>query len=100
VLDAYTESYDRLDASSAALLWRGVDSRALARAFSGLSSQDLSFDQCDVSIDGPQATAVCRGELRYVRRVGAPSPHVLRASWTIDFERATDRWIIASVNVR
>ena len=100
VLDAYAESYDRLDASSAALLWRGVDSRALARAFSGLSSQDLSFDQCDVSIDGPQATAVCRGELRYVRRVGSPGPHVLRASWTIDFERATDRWIIASVNVR
>ena len=100
VLDAYKESYDRLDAPSAALLWRGVDSRALARAFSGLSSQDLSFDQCDVSIDGPQATAVCRGELRYVRRVGSPTPQVLRGSWTIDLERATDRWVIARVNVR
>ena len=100
VLDAYKDSYDRLDAPSAALIWRGVDSRALARAFSGLSSQDLSFDQCDVSIDVPQATAVCRGELRYVRRVGTPTPHVLRASWTIDLERATDRWVIMNVNVR
>ena len=42
VLDAYRESYDRLDAPSAA-------------------------------------------------------PHVLRLSWTIDFERSADRWVIASV---
>ena len=100
MLDAYKESYDRLDAPSAALLWRGVDSRALARAFSGLSSQDLSFDQCDVSIDGPQATAVCRGELRYVRRVGSPAPHVLRRPGRSISNDATDRWVIASVNVR
>jgi hypothetical protein len=97
VLDAYRESYDRLDAPSAALIWRGVDTRALARAFSNLSSQALSFDQCDVNVDGTQATALCRGELRYVRRVGAPTPRVLRLSWTIDLERGADRWVIASI---
>jgi hypothetical protein len=97
VLDAYRESYDRLDASSAALIWRGVDTRALARAFSNLSSQALSFDQCDVTVDGTQATAQCRGELRYVRRVGTPTPRVLRLSWTIDLEQSIDRWVIASI---
>jgi hypothetical protein len=97
VLDAYRDSYDHLDASSAALIWRGVDTRALARAFSSLSSQALSFDQCDVRINGAQATARCSGELRYVRRVGAPTMHVLRLSWAIDLERNADRWVIASI---
>jgi hypothetical protein len=99
VLTAYEDSYDRLDAPAAALLWRGVDTRALQRAFGALDSQDLSFEKCDLTIDGAQATAVCRGQLRYVRRVGTPTPHVLRGSWKIDFQRANDRWVISNVKV-
>lgn len=99
VLTAYEDSYDRLDAPAAALLWKGVDTRALQRAFGALDSQDLSFEKCDLTIDGAQATAVCRGQLRYVRRVGTPTPHVLRGSWKIDFQRANDRWVISNVKV-
>jgi hypothetical protein len=99
VLDAYKQSYDRLDALSVSELWRGLDTPALARAFSTLTSQDLSFDQCDVSINGPRATALCQGSLRYVRRLGDHTPRVRYLSWTIELEQSADRWLITNVKV-
>jgi ABC-type bacteriocin/lantibiotic exporter with double-glycine peptidase domain len=100
VLFQYERSYDRLDASSAAAVWRGVDVRGLTRAFASLSQQDLSFDTCDLRIDDERATANCRGALTFVRRVGDPEPEMRRVSWTIGFENDEGRWLIASVSAR
>jgi len=100
VLDAYKQSYNRLDAVSVSEIWRGLDTRALARAFTALSSQDLSFDHCDVKIGGTRATALCSGALRYVRRVGDPAERVRYLSWTFNFVRNADRWVIANVTAQ
>ncbi|HLG57911.1 MAG TPA: hypothetical protein VI485_21375 [Vicinamibacterales bacterium] len=97
VLHTYEDSYDRLDAPSAAAIWPRVDTRALSRAFSTLAQQDMSFDRCDVNILGARATARCTGAIRYVRRVGDQDPRVRQLSWSFALERISDRWQIASV---
>jgi hypothetical protein len=98
VLEAYRDAYDRLDASSAAVIWPRVDTRALSRAFSTLSSQDVSFDSCALDIAGAQAKAQCVGAIRYVRRLGDQTPRERRLSWSFALERVSDRWQIAHVN--
>jgi hypothetical protein len=97
VLEAYRDAYDRLDAPSAAVIWPRVDTRALNRAFSTLSEQDVLFDSCDLDIAGAKANARCVGEIRYVRRVGDQAPRVRKMSWSFALERVSDRWQIAQV---
>jgi hypothetical protein len=105
LLDAYRESYDRLDALSAARLWPGVDTAALSRAFSTLSSQAIEFDSCTLDLDGglpaaarfQQATALCRGSVTYVRRVGNASPQSRALAWTFELDRSSGRWLIRRV---
>ena len=100
VLFQYERSYDRLDAASAAAVWRGVDVRGLTRAFASLTSQNLSFDTCDVRIEESHATAQCRGGLMFVRRIGDPEPEERRVSWTFGFDNDEGRWVISSVKAR
>jgi hypothetical protein len=100
LLEAYRVAYDKLDASSAAAVWPGVDTRALNRAFQALAEQDVSFDSCNLDIGGANANARCVGEIRYVGRVGDQSPQVRRLSWSFELERVSDRWQIAQVAAR
>jgi hypothetical protein len=101
VLDQYRESYNSLDATSASTIWQGLDTRALQRAFSTLSRQDVAFDRCDVTIvSDVRATALCRGVLSYVQKIGDGAQQQRRLSWTIDFQRTADRWLIAGVTAR
>jgi hypothetical protein len=100
VIDSYREYCERLDAASAATLWRGVDTRALSRAFSSLSSQTLAFDRCDIDVSGARASALCTGSLSYVRRIGDQTPQSRRLSWSFDLEQTADRWMISSVTAR
>ena len=105
LLDAYRESYDRLDAVSAARLWPGVDTAALARAFSTLSNQQIDFDSCTLDLDHglaaaghfQRATALCSGSVTYTRRVGSASPQSRALAWTFDLDRSSGRWLIRRV---
>jgi hypothetical protein len=101
VLGQYRESYNALDAASASTIWKGLDTKALERAFATLRSQELSFDRCYVALtSADHATARCRGVLNYVPKIGDGNPQQRRLSWTIDFQRAADRWLIAGVSAR
>ena len=100
ILDAYTAAYERLDAVSAATLWPGVDTRALTRAFSTLSRQSVSFDRCEITINGARATAECDGAIEYVRRVGDSTPHSRTTSGAFAFDRAAGTWRISNVTAR
>jgi hypothetical protein len=100
VLNSYRQSYNRLDAASAAAIWRDVDTRALQRAFSALSSQHVTFHDCNLDIRDTQARALCRGAVSYVRRVGAPTARVQAMSWVIDIERSSGQWLIARVKAQ
>ena len=100
ILDAYSAAYERLDAVSPASLWPGVDTRALTRAFSTLSRQNVSFDRCEITVDGARATAQCDGAIEYVRRVGDSTPHSRTTSWAFAFDRAAGTWRISNVTAR
>lgn len=97
VLGAYQQSYSALDVESVSTIWQGLDVRGLRRAFSTLSSQDLSFDRCDVQVVSDSAKATCTGVLSYVRKIGDDGPRERRLSWEIDLRRHGDRWLIANV---
>jgi hypothetical protein len=101
VLQSYRSAYNALDATSASTIWQGLDTRALQRAFSTLNRQNVSFDRCDVRLTATdRAMASCRGVLRFVPKIGDGSPQERRLSWTFDFQRATDRWMISSVTAK
>jgi hypothetical protein len=100
VLEAYEESYDRRDAVLAAMLWPGVDTGALSRAFSTLASQNLAFDHCAVEVLGGRATAMCNGSLEYVRRVGNHAPQSRPLAWTFELDRHEGRWLISRVTTK
>jgi hypothetical protein len=101
-LDVYRESYSALDASAVSMIWVGLDTRALQRAFSTLSRQDLAFNHCDRDISAARnrARASCTGVLNYVRRIGSADEHQRQMSWAIDLVRSSDRWLIENVTAR
>jgi hypothetical protein len=101
VLHSYRTAYNALDATMASTIWQGLDTRALQRAFATLTRQDVSFDRCDVRVTAEdRAVASCRGVLSYVPKIGDGSPQQRRLSWSFDFQRAADRWMISSVSAR
>jgi len=101
VLAAYRKSYNNLDAASASAIWEGVDERALRRAFSSLSHQNVSFERCDVRVPaGDRAVARCDGVLSYVPKFGDSTAQQRRMTWNMDFRRNGDHWMIVGVTAR
>jgi hypothetical protein len=95
VLDSYARAYAQLDVQAARKVWPTVDERALARAFASLQSQDVSFDNCNVSVSGAKATASCRGRATYVGKIGSRDRRTEARQWTFELRRdANDGWEI------
>jgi stage V sporulation protein SpoVS len=100
VLGRYEQAYDRLDAGGAAAVWPSVNSRALARAFARLQTQDLDFGNCTFAVSAYDATARCAGVLRYVQRIGDTTPKTEQHVWTIEFARAGETWRIVRLTAQ
>ena len=92
--------YDQLDARAVASIWPSVDTHELARIFSSLQQQNLTFDSCVFALAESTATAQCDGWLRYVPRVGNRTPHSEHHLWTIQLARAGSAWSIRQVSAR
>ena len=92
-LQRYRTAYDRLDARSARAVWPGVNEGALARAFSGLASQTLTFNACDVAVDGEVARATCRGTAKYIQG-GRSELRVEPRVWTFALRKRDSNWEI------
>jgi hypothetical protein len=99
VLNRYQAAYERLDAQAAKQIWPTVNERALARAFSGLESQSMTFDQCRISVATNNALASCRGSASYVGRVGSKSGQRQNREWTFRLRKAGEGWQIDSVQL-
>lgn len=100
VLAQYGAAYARLDASAARVVWPSVDVRALGRAFSDLRSQQITFDRCDIAIDGQRGLAACQGATTYVPRVGTPTRRTEPREWTFRLEKGRDdAWRIAAARI-
>jgi hypothetical protein len=94
VLNQYATAYGQLNASAVRSIWPSVDERALARAFSDLSSQSMSFDRCDVNVTGPTAHASCRGRASYVVKIGSQERHNEPRTVRFDLKQDGDAWKI------
>ena len=70
VLDRYRLALSTLSVEGLGTVWRTVDTKALARAFSQLEKQTVEFDACQIDINGEVAEASCSGRTR--ARVRAP----------------------------
>jgi hypothetical protein len=99
-LQQYARGYGRLDASAVKIVYPGVNEQALARAFSDLESQDFSFENCDIDIAGQTATASCRGNARYVVKVGSHETRTEPRTWKFDLMREGESWKIAAAETR
>ena len=91
-------TFAAVDARAARAIWPTVDEPALARAFADLESQNVSFDRCDIEVDGSTATASCRGKQSYVGKVGSPRSE--SRTWKFDLRRDGDSWKIAKAETR
>lgn len=93
-LQQYRLAYEALDARAAQAVWPAVDGAALQRAFDGLQSQRITFDDCRVQLNGVAGSAVCRGVTRYVPRIGSREPRVEPRVWTFAVRKAGEAWQI------
>jgi hypothetical protein len=94
VLQRYRTAYEGLDARSAQAVWPAVNQAALARAFNGLESQTLTFDACEVRVEGESATATCQGSARYVPKIGSREPRVEPRIWNFTLQKNSGDWKI------
>ena len=100
LLNTYARAYNQLDASLAHQVWPSVDERALARAFSALSSQSISFADCKISVKELTAIAACRGYATYVGKVGGRGTRTEPRQWRFDLRRGEQGWRIDTVDTR
>ncbi|HEX4347707.1 MAG TPA: hypothetical protein VHZ73_09050 [Vicinamibacterales bacterium] len=98
-LQRYRSAYEGLNAKSAQDVWPTVDEPALARAFEGLESQSLTFEDCAIQLHGVLATATCRGSARYTPRTGSRESHVEPRVWNFALSRLNAVWQIDSARV-
>jgi hypothetical protein len=100
VLQRYARAYGALDADAAHDVWPSVDAHALAHAFSGLASQQVTFDDCSINVTGATASASCHGRASYVAKVGSRERRSEARTWTFALHRDGDAWRIDNADVR
>jgi hypothetical protein len=98
-LQQYRRAYDELDARLARTVWPAVNESALSRAFDGLESQRLTFENCDIQPNSDSAVAVCRGTAEYVAKVGSREPRSEPRMWRFTLARRGAEWKIESARV-
>jgi hypothetical protein len=96
-LERYATAYGQMDISAAAEVWPAVDRRALSRAFGALKSQKLTFNACNVALEGATALAQCRGTLEFVRKFGSSTPRVQPQQWSFRMRKVGTKWTIDDV---
>jgi len=94
LVSQYASAYGQLNAAAVRSIWPTVDERALAKAFANLSSQSMSFDGCEINVNGSTARALCRGRASYVVKVGSQEKHNEPRTVRFDLRREGDSWKI------
>jgi hypothetical protein len=99
VLLGYEKAHSQLDAAAAARLYPAVDRKALSRAFSTLSSQQILFEDCRIQVAQATAHASCAGTASWTPRVGGGSRQEARR-WNFDLKQVAGNWQIGTVKVQ
>ena len=100
VLDGYADAFSSLNADATQRVWPGVDVRGLRRAFDQLSTQNITFNRCEVNASGETAQAVCTGRATWVPKVGDRSPKSEPRTWRFALGRDDGQWVIDGVQVQ
>jgi len=77
-------------------IWRNTDTRSLDRALSALRSATLALHRCDMQITSPDRAVAHCDEVRGGDEDAASRSR--RVSWTLDFHRPDDRWLLENVS--
>ncbi len=99
VLSGFERAYSALDADAASRVYPAVDRKALARAFSGLSAQQIQFNDCRIQVLQGSARATCAGTARWTPKVGGGSRQQARR-WDFDLQQVPGGWRIGAVKVQ
>ena len=99
VLSRYASAYNALDVNAATRVWPGVNRGALARAFDGLASQQVSLGDCRIDVAGAKAQAQCAGRATWTPKIGSGTRTESR-NWTFELARAGTDWQIVSARVQ
>ena len=99
VLDRYAAAYSRLDASAANAIFPGVDRQALARAFDGLVSQNVSLGSCDIRTASEAAIVDCAGSSTWTPKIGGGTRTEARR-WQFRLRNESGDWRIVAAKVR
>ncbi len=99
-LARFESAYENLDAGAAQRVWPTVDQRALARAFGGLKSQELTFGDCKMAVSGVAASVDCDGWTTFVPRIGKQDPRTQQRRWTFQMRKMQDTWRITEAFIR
>ena len=81
-------------------MWPGVNRAALARAFDGLSSQQISLGDCRIEVAGTSATANCSGTATWAPKIGGGATQSEARSWRFELARTAGGWEILSARVQ
>jgi hypothetical protein len=101
VLDSYRQAYNNLDARAVEVVWPGVNTKTLSKAFDGLSNQEVTFDHCSIDVTSTfRAEAACSGRAAYVPKVGNKSEHVQSRQWTFHLWRLNGLWLIDTMQIK
>jgi hypothetical protein len=96
-LDHYADAFAGMDVQATAAVWPSVDRRALTRAFATLKSQGLTFNSCNINVNDVSATAHCRGTVKFVRKIGNPTPLTAPQEWRFVMRKLGATWTIDEV---
>jgi hypothetical protein len=100
VLDRYALAFSMLDVRRAKSVWPAVNERNLERAFGSLEMQEFDLGACDIAVTLPRAVATCKGNARYVPKVGTRNVRSESRRWTFRLQQRGQDWSIESVDTR
>ena len=98
-LSRYAEAYGDLDAAAVSAVWPSVDRAALTRAFNALDAQQVTFDHCDIQVNGATGRATCGGTAMWLPKVGGKGREQSR-TWKFVLKNASGTWQIVSADAR
>jgi hypothetical protein len=99
-LARFEAAYEALDAEAAGRVWPGVDRRALARAFEGLRSQEITFTGCRMAVETVAASVDCHGWTTFVPRIGSQDARTQQRRWSFQLRKQDEGWTIAEARIR
>jgi len=98
-LSRFAAGYSDLDPAAVSAVWPSVDRAGLSRAFSTLDAQQLTFDRCDIQVNGSVGNATCVGTAMWLPKIGGQTRELAR-TWKFVLKNGAGTWQIVTAESR